>query len=95
MRFAQARSHQVGFGFPPGPPPRDPGDPGRRLRGTDDPIRFNRSDLASFNPVGTATPGTIYLTDHYFHLAAVRVYPLSGKVTVLTYDAETELWRTR
>jgi prepilin-type N-terminal cleavage/methylation domain-containing protein len=37
----------VRFGFPPGEPPRDPGDPRRRLDRLHDPIRFNRSDLAS------------------------------------------------
>ncbi len=84
---------RVHFGFPAGEPPRDPGDPKRRLGRLDDPIRFNRSDLASFNPRGTATPGTIYLTDGRRHLAAVRVNNRSGKIAVLIYDPDTEIWR--
>ena len=64
---------QIHFGFPPGRAPRDPGDPRRRLSGLDDPIRFNRSDIAAFSPLGTATPGTVYVTDGMRHLSAARV----------------------
>lgn len=84
---------RIRFGFPSGRAPRDPGDPRRRLERLQDPIRFNRSDLASFNPRGTATPGTIYLTDGRRHLAAVRVNNRSGKIKVLHYDQDTEIWR--
>ncbi len=84
---------RIRFGFPPGEAPRDPGDPRRRLDRLDDPIRFNRSDLASFNPRGTATPGTIYLTDGRRHLSAVRVNNRSGKISVLHYDPDDEVWR--
>ena len=84
-------STDIRIGFPPGPPPRHPGVPSRRLDPTD-PIRFNRSDMASFGPLGTATPGSIYLTDSVRRLMAVRVYHLSGKVTILTYDPEREVW---
>ena len=81
----------VYFGFPPGEPPRDPA--GRRLTRLDDPIRFNRSDLASFSPRGTSTPGTVYLTDGRYHLAAARVNNRAGKVSVLRYDRVLEVWR--
>jgi hypothetical protein len=83
----------VGFGFPPGEPPRDPGDPRRRLDRLDDPIRFNRSDLASFSPLGGATPGSLYVSDHLHHLAVVRVFGTTGKVKVMLYDPQTETWR--
>jgi prepilin-type N-terminal cleavage/methylation domain-containing protein len=82
----------VGFGFPPGPPPDDPGSPGKPLTGLDDPIRFNSSDLASFDPMGTSTPGTLYLTDGQRRLAAVRVFNRTGKIRVLVYDPETRVW---
>lgn len=82
----------IRVGIPKGRPPRHPGNPTRRLDRLDDPIRFNRSDLASFSPIGRATPGTIYLTDDYSHLVAVRTYHLTGKITILTYDAATETW---
>jgi len=83
----------VTFGFPPGPPPRDPGDPRRRLDNLEDPIRFNRSDLASFSPLGGSTPGSLYVTDSIYHLAVVRVFGRTGKVKVMTYDPATEIWR--
>lgn len=80
-----------GFGFPPGPPPRDPGS-GRPMDRLDDPIRFNQSDLASFDPLGTATPGSLYLTDRQSRLAAVRVTSRTGRVRVLRYDPRTRVW---
>lgn len=82
----------VRFGFPEGEPPRDPGDPSHRMDRLDDPIRFNRSDLASFSPFGTATPGTVYLSDGVRHLTAVRVTSRSGRIRVLRYDLLEETW---
>ena len=83
----------VHFGFPPGRAPRDPSDPRRRLDRLDDPIRFNRSDIASFGPLGTSTPGSVYITDGNHFLAATRVFGRTGKVGVLHYDVDAETWR--
>lgn len=80
----------VTFGFPGGPLPRDPS--GRRLTRRSDPIRFNRSDIASFGPLGTATPGTLYLSDG-LRLAAVRVTGTTGRVRVLAYRRDSRQWR--
>src|SRR6202035_2640571 len=55
-RPLQHLGRDVRFGFPPGRPVRDPGDPSHWLDRTDDPIRFNDSDLASFSSLGTSTP---------------------------------------
>jgi hypothetical protein len=82
-----------GFGFPPGPPPMDPSSPRRPLTRLDDPIRFNQSDLASFDPLGTATPGSLYLTDRRSLLAAVRVTSRRGRVRVIRYDPRARVWR--
>ena len=82
----------VRFGFPPGKPPRDPGDPRRRLTRLRDPIRFNRSDIASFGPLGESTPGSLYLTDGEA-LAVVRLFGRTGKVKILFYDREKEVWK--
>lgn len=81
------------FGFPPGLRPTDPGDPSRRLDRLDDPVRFNDSDLASFDPLGGATPGSLYLTDGHQGLAAIRVIGRNGRVRVLTYSAATGRWK--
>ena len=82
----------VRFGFPPGKPPRDPSDPRRALTRLEDPIRFNRSDLASFNPLGGSTPGSVYLTDGRRQLTVVRLYGITGKVMTLDYDYDREEW---
>jgi hypothetical protein len=84
----------VRFGFPPGPAPRDPGNPGRRLDRLDDPIRFSRSDIASFNQLGASTPGSLYLTDGRSLLFVVRLFGRTGKVKVMRYDAESEVWES-
>ena len=82
----------LGLGFPPGPPPPDPSSPQRLLSGTD-PIRFNQSDLASFSPLGTSTPGSLYLTDGGKRLAVVRVTNKTGRVRVMVYDSVRRVWR--
>lgn len=84
---------QIRLGFPAGPAPRDPGDPSRRLTRLDDPIRFNRSDIASFNHLGASTPGSLYVTDGHHFLSAVRVFGRTGKVKIMRYDVLTEMWR--
>ena len=85
--------NQVRFGFPPGRLARDPASPGKWVRNGDDPIRFNDSNLASFSALGTATPGTVFLTDGQRGLAAVRVTGRTGKVKVVVYDFEEEIWK--
>jgi type II secretory pathway pseudopilin PulG len=83
----------AGFGFPPGPLPPDPGT-GRPIGGSRaDPIRFNRSDLASFTAYGGATPGSVYLTDGHRGLAVVRVTNLSGRVRTMRWDRSEGAWR--
>lgn len=84
---------QMRFGFPPGRPARDPSDPSKRLRFADDPIRFNQSDLASFGPLGTSTPGSLYVTDGQSRLMAVRVFGRTGKVKIIAYDFDAEVWK--
>jgi prepilin-type N-terminal cleavage/methylation domain-containing protein len=69
----------VRVGILPGltePPP----DTGRL--DTRDPIRFGRSNMLSFSPLGSATPGTFYLAGEGLQ-AAVRVTPGSARVRLL------------
>jgi hypothetical protein len=78
-----------------GPLPLAGGAPGVRvgilpdLRGPDgerldpaDPIKFGRSNMLSFSPLGTASPGTFYLAGPGVQ-AAVRVTPGSSRVRMI------------
>ncbi len=47
-----------------------------------DPIRFGRSDIVSFSPLGTATPGTLYLAGDSAQ-AAVRVVGGTARTRLL------------
>ncbi len=96
VEVAPARQLQhVGRGVHLGLPDqrvRDPGDRSHWLDAGGDPVRFNSSNLASFDPFGGATPGSLYVTDGT-HLAAVRVFGGTGKVRVLVYDFAAQTWQ--
>jgi Tfp pilus assembly major pilin PilA len=49
---------------------------------TADPIRFGRSNMLSFSPLGSATPGTFYLAGEG-RQAAIRVTPGSSRVRLM------------
>jgi prepilin-type N-terminal cleavage/methylation domain-containing protein len=84
---------RVRFGFPAGEPPRDPSRPHRQITRLDDPIRFNRSDIASFSPLEGSTPGSVYITDGAHHLICVRLQNRSGRARLLIYDRQSREWR--
>lgn len=56
--------------------------PDRGILDPTDPIRFGNSNMLSFSPLGTATPGTFYLAGAYAQ-AAVRVTPGSARVRLM------------
>ena len=62
-------------GTPPVPPDTGTLDPR-------DPIKFGNSNMLSFSPMGTATPGTFYLAGP-FAQAAVRVTPGTARVRLM------------
>jgi prepilin-type N-terminal cleavage/methylation domain-containing protein len=66
--------------------------PQRGLLDTSDPIRFGRSDMLSFSPLGTASPGTFYLAG-VGQQAAVRVNPGTSRVSFLSCRGAK--WRER
>jgi prepilin-type N-terminal cleavage/methylation domain len=72
---------------------RDPdGDP---LLPTDPALQFGRATLCSFSPLGSGTPGTIYISDGIDQLYAVRVFGASGKVRLLRYESSRRTWEER
>jgi type II secretory pathway pseudopilin PulG len=70
----------------PAPPPE------RGILDTSDPIRFGRSEMLSFTPLGGATPGTFYLAGEGVQ-AAVRVQPTTGRIRLLI--CRRGVWRER
>lgn len=74
--FGTAGKVRIGL---PDVPVRD-GESGDIVTPDASPVRFNRSTICSFSPTGSATPGSIYLTDGARGAAAVVVYGATGKV---------------
>ncbi|MFQ5670221.1 MAG: Tfp pilus assembly protein FimT/FimU [Acidobacteriota bacterium] len=62
------------------------------LSGTDDPVKFGRSDLLSFAPAGSATPGSLYLTDG-MDMTAIVVNGVTGRLRLFRYKAPENLWK--
>jgi len=58
----------------------DPSGRGRLRGNLDDPVRAGRGDIITFTPRGTATPASIYLTDHRARMRVLRVYGGTGRV---------------
>lgn len=71
----------------------DPGQPGQYLGRTNDPIRFNASDICSFSPMGESTPGSVYLWDGHDRMAVVRVFGRSAKVRTLYHRRGERDWK--
>ena len=70
----------------PAPPPE------HGILDPEDPIRFGPSNMLSFSPLGTATPGTFYLAGETLQ-AAVRVTPGSSRVRLMT--CRGQVWSVR
>jgi len=80
-------------GFPPAP--RLPRIPPRSGALTDlgDPLQFGRSNLVAFSPYGTASSGTLYLTDGRHALRAVVLFGPTARVRVWRLDTREGRWR--
>jgi len=58
-----------------------------------DPVRAGRGDKITFTPAGTATPASIYLTDHRSCMRVVRVYGATGRAYSLSWKLGWSAWR--
>jgi hypothetical protein len=78
----------VEFGVVAALPPIEPGDspPGT------DPIRLGSGNSVSFNALGQATSGTIYLAGRNRTQYAVRIFGASGKIRVYRYNWRGSTW---
>ena len=63
------------------------------LAPADDPLRIGNTALLSFSPLGSATGGTLYVAGHRGPQMAIRVFGGTGRVRVLTFDAQARQWR--
>jgi len=88
----ERRVPDVTLGFPPGGPyPEAP--PGTETLTTeDDPVRFGRSDLISFSPVGSASSGTLYVTDGRSGLFAIVLYGPTARLRVWRFVPRERRW---
>jgi len=81
------------LGFPPAPsvpaiPPRS-----GSIANLADPVKFGRSDLVSFSPLGTASSGTLYLTDRRHALRAVVLFGPTVRIRVWRFDTREARWK--
>lgn len=84
---ANARGVRVGINpGVPAPPPES------GILPTSDPIQFGSANMLSFSPLGTASPGTLYLAGETLQ-AAVRVSPGSSRVRLMLCRGQA--WRVR
>jgi Tfp pilus assembly protein FimT len=60
-----------------------------------DAVRFGASDMASFSPAGSATPGTLFLRSAAGVQYAVRVGNMTGRTRVLRFDAGAGQWHSQ
>ena len=86
------RVPDVRLGIPPGGsyPEAPPGTD--RLTSADDPVRFGRSDLVSFSPVGSASSGTIYVTDGRRGFYAIVLFGPTARLRVWRFRPEERRW---
>jgi hypothetical protein len=55
-------------------------------------VQLGQTNILTFTPLGTATSGTIYVSDRRGSQWAVRVLGATGRTRVLRYDARTGDW---
>ena len=83
----------ITFSFVPGFDGLDPG--GAPIGSLTDPLRFGRSDICTFSPLGKASPGSVYLSNRKHRQAAVRVTPSNAKILIFTWHGKSVKWIKR
>jgi len=83
----------ISFSFVPSFDGLDPG--GAPIGDLADPLRFGRSDICSFSPLGKASPGSVYLSNSKRRQAAVRVTPANAKIQIFTWHGKSLKWIKR
>lgn len=82
----------VTLGFPTDRPiPRVPPAEGP-IDHLEDPVHFGNTDLVGFGPLGTASSGTIYVSDQLHRLYAIVLFGKTARITVWRYHARNGQW---
>jgi len=84
----------AGLGILHDVPVPDPAGSGRLEGDLDDPVRAGRGDIITFTPGSTATPSSVYLTDHHARMRVLRVYGGTARVNSLVWRAGWRRWRS-
>jgi prepilin-type N-terminal cleavage/methylation domain-containing protein len=79
----------VNFGALPGLPAVDPSGtaPGA------DPIRLGSSDMVTFTPLGSSSPGSLYVRGRGNVQYVLRVFAETGKIRILKFYPGSRQWR--
>lgn len=83
----------ITFSFVPGFNGLDPA--GAPIGNLSDPLRFGKSDICTFSPLGKASPGSVYLSNRKRRQAAVRVTPSNAKIQIFTWHGKSLKWIKR
>ena len=84
---------EAGLGILKGEFVPDPSGRGRLRGNLDDPVRAGRGDIITFTPRGTATPASIYFTDHRARMRVLRIYGGTGRVISRVWRSGWPKWR--
>lgn len=83
----------AGLGILPDTTIPNPGGKGRLGGNLSDPVRAGRGDIITFTSRSTATPSSVYLTDHRSRMRVLRVYGPTGRVYSMVWRKGWPRWR--
>ena len=83
----------AGPGILGGEPVPDPSGRGFLEGDLEDPIRAGRGNIISFSSRGTATPSSVYFTDHVGRMMVLRIYGGTGRINRLSWRRGWAKWK--
>ncbi len=57
-----------------------------------DPVRFGRSDIVTFTPRGTASSGSLYVSDGRGAVVAIVLYGATGRIRTCRFERDLWAW---
>lgn len=73
----------------------DPSGRGNLKGDLGDPIRAGRGNIISFSSRGTATPSSVYFTDHVRRMLVLRIYGGTGRINRLSWQSGWTKWKQK